>query len=420
MVALALAGIYAAMRIAEKLGGPEAAVMCGILSAAFPPSIVYGSRCLSENPSGSLIAIAVLLMLDRQQWKLVMAGCLAGLVIFLRYQNMVVTVALLGWLLAQRRGRDAIAYAAGAAIVGLAGSVLDLFTWGAPFHSLLTYLHFNLIKMNFSTGVGVESRGYYVKVAWSAVGPSLLALVIGLFESAGRAGGLVVVVLLYVLAHTLVPHKEFRFMMPIVPLAMALSGVGLAILVSRLFGAPIANPAEGSKHQGRAQGAFRRDRGTDDHGRDGARAPDRVRIAIWAVAFGLAGLMGWRAAHATFHDFGQRHGPLSGAQSVWHGAEAANRLLWAAGERTDLCGLAMAGIGPIWTGGYTYLHRDVPIVWRTPIDLSATNYILAAAEAPLPPEYTVVESIGDAKLARRSGNCAPPPASYTRVFKWGD
>ena len=39
MVALALAGIYASMRIAEKIAGPDAGVICGILSAAFPPSL---------------------------------------------------------------------------------------------------------------------------------------------------------------------------------------------------------------------------------------------------------------------------------------------------------------------------------------------------------------------------------------------
>src|SRR5262249_32073932 len=92
MVVLALVGIYASMRIAEVLGGPEAAVLCGVLSAAFPPSIVYGSRCMTEMASAPLIAVAVLLTLDRQRWKLAAAGGLAALVIFLRYQNGIIAV----------------------------------------------------------------------------------------------------------------------------------------------------------------------------------------------------------------------------------------------------------------------------------------------------------------------------------------
>jgi hypothetical protein len=92
-----------------------------------------------------------------------------------------------------------------------------------------------------------------------------------------------------------------------------------------------------------------------------------------------------------------------------------NRLLWLAGAKPDLCGLALVGYGPIWTGGYTYLHRDVPILAGMPTDGSA-NYVLARATEPLPAGYEVVSSIEDAKLARRAGPCAPPPASYTRLF----
>ena len=136
--------------------------------------------------------------------------------------------------------------------------------------------------------------------------------------------------------------------------------------------------------------------------------------------------MGWNTARASFDDFGQRHGLLSGPQPLWHTGEAVNRLLWAVGEQPDLCGLALVGYGPIWTGGYTYLHRDVPILWETPVEAFAqpglgavgasTNYVLTGAQIPLPEGYATVEIIGEAKLARRSGPCAAPPDSYTRLF----
>src|SRR4029450_9678322 len=197
MVALALIGIYASMRIAEALGGPEAVVLCGALSAAFPPSIVYGSRCMSEMASGPLIALAVLLTLDPQRWKSAAAGCLAALVIFLRYQNGIITVGLLGWLLVQRRTRDAAAFAGAAMITGLAGGLLDLFTWGAPFHSFLTYVRFNLIEGRAAV-FGLEPAAYHGTVFWPAGGASMLAVIIGLCAAARRAAGPLVIVLVYV------------------------------------------------------------------------------------------------------------------------------------------------------------------------------------------------------------------------------
>lgn len=341
MAALALVGIYASMRIAEKLAGAEAAVFCGLLGAAFPPSIVYGSRCMTEMASGPLIAVAALLTLDRNRTKLIVAGGLAGLAIYLRFQNGLIAVALLGWLLAQRRGRDAGFFAAGAAVTGLAGGLLDLFTWGAAFHSFSTYVRFNLIEGR-SAEFGVEPPWYYAEVFWSAVGMSAVAVVIGLVVAARRATGLLFIVLLYAAAHTAVAHKELRFLMPIVPSMLALSGVGLAVFVGRFLNARAAG------QMGAAPGRSRRRRGRRDldaapQARHGDTAPRQVRPAVWIVAGVLAAAMGWRAFAASFDDFGQHQGPLSGPQSVWHSSEAVNRLLWAAGQRPDLCGLALVG-----------------------------------------------------------------------------
>ena len=151
----------------------------------------------------------------------------------------------------------------------------------------------------------------------------------------------------------------------------------------------------------------------------------RVRKVIWVVGGVLAVAMGWKTARASFEDFGQRRGPLSGPQSLWHRVEGVNRLLWAAGKRPDLCGLAIINLRPVWTGGYAYLHRDVPVLYA-PIEALAdselggvrasANYVLTGAAFPLPAEYETVETIGDTKLARRRGACAAPPDSYTRLF----
>ncbi|MGH7435459.1 MAG: hypothetical protein ACRENE_07275, partial [Polyangiaceae bacterium] len=98
-----------------------------------------------------------------------------------------------------------------------------------------------------------------------------------------------------------------------------------------------------------------------------------------------------------------------------------NRLLAQAGEQSDICALALAGLNVLWTGGYAYLHRDVPFY---PIStrmfakgsLAGANYVIAVNSAPRPPDLALVASVGDLNLYRRDGGCGPPPFYYTRLL----
>ncbi|MGH7437125.1 MAG: hypothetical protein ACRENE_15735, partial [Polyangiaceae bacterium] len=102
-----------------------------------------------------------------------------------------------------------------------------------------------------------------------------------------------------------------------------------------------------------------------------------------------------------------------------------NRLLAQAGEQSDICALALAGLNVLWTGGYAYLHRDVPFY---PISmrmfakgsLAGANYVIAANSAPRPPGLALVASEGDLNLYRRDGSCGPPPPYYTRTLTLPD
>jgi hypothetical protein len=101
--------------------------------------------------------------------------------------------------------------------------------------------------------------------------------------------------------------------------------------------------------------------------------------------------------------------------------DAADRLLVRAGQESDLCGLALTNLTPMWTGGYTYLHRDVPFF---PISsrvlaegpLTGANYAIAGASMTPAPNLTLVASEEDLKLYRRDGECGPPPPDYSRHF----
>jgi hypothetical protein len=436
MVALGLAAILGAMRLAERLAGLPAALLAGALLAAFPPALVFGGRCLSESASAPLVVFAALVALSPGRRAALFAGGLIGLAVLVRYQNGLLAAGLLLLLLARRRWRDALWCAVAGMGVGLAGGLLDWATWGAPFHSLRVYVRFNLIEGK-SAEYGVDPFGYYGRVAWTATGPVLVVILIGLAASARRELGLLLLVAGFVLAHSLIAHKELRFLMPVAPLALALAGAGIGPLVERAVAALASRGAGDAVPSARA-GRTRRERRTRGRravplaasavAEPAAAAPTRhhATIAVWALAALLAWGLALRARGLTFEAMGQPRGFSSGARSVWRANDAVNRLLWAAGAAPDLCGLLLVGHPEIWTGGHGYLHRDVTIFPVTGGALrhdpslgpaaAIGNYAITPRAVSLPPGFRVVRAIAEMTLWRRDGACSPPPADYTRLF----
>jgi hypothetical protein len=387
MVIVALVGIWAGMRLAEKWTGSNGALLAGALLASFPASVVYGSRCMTEMASGPLLLLAVWLLVDvdvdanaaaaskSRSRRVIAAGVLAGLTVFLRYQNGLVLVGLLAMLFAWKRKDDAIRFGAAALVIGLAGGVLDWVTWGQPFKSFLVYIDFNLIQGKAS-GWGTAAFTYYFETLWTSSGPIILLLVVagfGFFAREQRA--LTAICVAYLLAHSLVPHKELRFLMPIVPLMLTLSAAGLVRISDRL-----------------KQGS----------------------MPVWVVSAVFV-VVGMRTALGeTFAQMGQYNEPAQrglGATSPWHSNEGANLALWDASDRSDLCGITVVGVAPAWQAGYTYLHRPVPLFYRfSQGEAAASNYVVAPAGSNVGQlGYNRLGTFGSFALFRRDGPCAPAP-----------
>lgn len=396
MVAVATLGVDVTMRLARRLGaGEPAVVLAGVASAMFPALVLFGSKCMTETVSAPLLGLAALLALDRRPTHLLAAGAVAALSIFVRYQNGIFALGLFALVVSERRWKDAGLFAVAGAIVGVAGGMLDAATWGTPFHSFVQYTRFH--AEGRSAPWGTSETLYYVRTTWSSCGPAILVVLVGLAAATTRVWRHLVLVLLYFLAHTAIGHKEYRYVCPIVPIAMAVAAVGLDG-VARFAFARIAS-------------------------RDPLR-PSRERdrnLALLAATALIALGFGERAARFTFGDLGHGDGlaaRLAGRNdSPWHAAEGVNRMLWAAGTAPDACGVVVADIPWSSTGAYAYLHKDVPLFFHLDDAAQANaNYLIARRELARPWRYVpIAESRGFA-LFRREGPCEAPPASYTRVM----
>ena len=242
-------GSGAAIWFAAKLAwrrGPRAALAAAVVLCTFPPAVAFGYRTMSETASAPLIVLGAWFWSQRGHARSAMyAGLALAAACLLRYQNGIFVLVFGAALLLQRRWRDALSFLGTGAGVAAIGGALDWVTWGRAFHSLGTYIDFNLVQDGAST-FGVEPFGFYVATLWSSVGPLLPVLFvcfcIGGFIEPVLGGA----VLAYVLAHSVLPHKEFRFLVPCLPMFAAVAGIGFERILSRLPAPRLVGIASGA------------------------------------------------------------------------------------------------------------------------------------------------------------------------------
>jgi hypothetical protein len=376
MALVASAGVYFSMRLAARLGGRTAGLLAGAIVGFFPALLVYSHRCMTEVASATLVVGAALFALEGGPRRSLWAGALASVAIFCRYQNGLVAVGLFVFILAHARVKDALAYAAsGTAVAGL-GCALDWYTWGHLFHSFRVYVKFNFIDERASDW-GVAPPSFYAQTAFTATGLPFFVLLLGAAFAIlrPRALALLALGLAYVYAHMRVPHKELRFIVPVVPLVLSLCAAGLGRML--------------------------------DHARAGL-------AGAWALSLALAWPLVAHARTMTFETMGQEVGRPNGLRPVWHSEEPPNLAAAMAGAQPDICGIVIAGIPPHSTGGYAYLHKHVPI-YRHYDDFATAhaNYLVIPTGWAVPPAYSLLRVFtapsGDFALYRRDGGCGRRP-----------
>ena len=371
MAALAVLGVWAGMRLARLKGGPRAELLAALFGALCPVLVVFGSRCTTESASGPLVVASALLIegVSRRRNAL-LAGASMAIAALFRYQNGILAAGFFLVLLGRRRWRDAFTYLGGGLFVAALGGLLDWKTWGAPFRPLLVYVKFN--TTGGADRWGTSPFSFFSDHLATSVGLSYVILALGFFVAAASVSrGIALVVLLYVVAHSAVPHKELRFIIPVIPLAVSLAAVGLARLLDGL--------------------------------REGPRPTH-----VFALACGAQMILQLRAP--TLGDLGYGDDD----EVVWHANEDYYRATLAAAAAPDLCGVSYIDSARAWTGGYTYLHRSVPIFFDAePRNLAAANYLVGAVDTKLPAAWRRVSVHGKFALYHRDGGCGPTPPDWT-------
>ncbi|HSP18454.1 MAG TPA: hypothetical protein VLQ79_03005, partial [Myxococcaceae bacterium] len=296
-----------------------------------------------------------------------LGAALLGAAVLLRLQDALLCVTLAATWLVRRRWREAAEVMAvllvGACLLGL----LDRLTWGGWFHSAVAYWRYNWVQGRGAL-FGASPPGYYLRTLWTAM-PALAALLLaGGVLGARRAPALAVAVVLFLAVHSAIPHKELRFILPVLPAAMALAGVGPAVA--------------------------------------GTRVDRRIPVGL---ALAAAVFSGARFPTLTFGELGAYDGQRD-AVSAYDDFGPVNRLLLVASELPALCGLKIEATHIAWAGGYTYFHRDAPMYSHLGPPRASRHYDVVLTGAHAVPPQAVIARDGPVVLARLfDGPCVPDP-----------
>lgn len=300
----------------------------GLIAAMVPMTWVdglyFGARPLSEAIAGHLLVIATYLVAPGYQVgsrrRLALAGFLLASTSLIRIQLIPAVALAFLWGELPALRRRIFPLAAGAlAAAGLYGW-FEAVTWGYPFQSLWNYFDINYIR-DGAANYGTRPWWIYLEMLAGNWGGTI-AIVLPLAILGGRKMPLLLAMAVAIfVAHSAIGHKEYRFIYPAILLLTIVVGFGLAE-----FAGWIAKEAAGQTRHGFSA---------------------RTTYAAVALCWLLLACVNVLAPNYV------------GRWTRTHDSLLAS--LYVSQNMASACGIGFYGLLAYDSGGYTYLHRRVPL-----------------------------------------------------------
>lgn len=322
-VLASLGVVVVGFRLVLRRDGLPGAILTGVLCAFWAELVFFSPAMLTEVFAGNCALLGILCgdigsedsVADTAvARRLAIAGIWFGLAVSLRFQYAPAVLAAAAWQHRLAWHRWTWLAAGGLAVMVPVGGLLDLMTWGAPFQSLWLNLARNGWQ-GVGDAFGIGPWDLYLDYLLLTLQPAAPVLIVLAVVGAIRLPAVALAAVVTVLLHSLVPHKEYRFVYLAVAASPILIGAGASALLGQI----------------------------------------RLRAGRTAaiVALSVVGLLGAADCGAAAMQ--------SAATGRWALDRAALEAFLAAHRAPGICGLGVTGVQRYLTGGYAYLDRSVPL-----------------------------------------------------------
>jgi hypothetical protein len=173
-------------------------------------------RTLGETFS-TLAVLAALHAWERPHRSDVAVGLAVGAAMVLRYPAALFALPFVCAYVLARDARGCARFVVGVGCALLVLGVADAWMWGRPWHSLLAYADYNLVRDRARIDYGARPLWYYVPLV-VALAPVAFVVASVVRASRPRASMALALALSYLGVMSLLAHKEPRFALPAVPL----------------------------------------------------------------------------------------------------------------------------------------------------------------------------------------------------------
>jgi hypothetical protein len=369
-VSVVLVGYLVGFRQGRLAG----ALVVGSACAVWPDLVYFGPKTLTEAVAAPFMVIAAYLAQTADYRRAEggyfgLLGFMLGLCFCLRFHTSPALVIIAAWACRMEWRSRWLPVALGAAAPVLLMGVLDFITWGSPFQSVWKNIWINVVEGR-SHIYGTAPPHWYWDRTVDAMGPGIVPVAL-LFLLGSRTVPLFALsAAIIVLVHIPLAHKEMRFLFPATPFIVITAGVGSVSILQYL-----------RSLYGRLQLPL-----------------VAAVLACWAAL----------AASIAARDYFR--------ENLVRGSEVISAMKLAR-ARHDLCGLGLIDVDWWATGGYTHLHRDVPIYLRFhsenqrnyPPDsedaVRGFNYAITSTHTPISNRFSISRCWGVICLQKRAGIC---------------
>jgi hypothetical protein len=209
------------------------AVVAAFVAAIWFEFILFAPHTLSEPLATALIVPAVLLLTDGpSQRRLAIGGALLAFAFVCRFQY-APAIAVLALGACWSSWRNLIPLAAGGLIVLLLAAIVDVAHGGVPFRWLIANIEQNLLH-DRAAEFGVQPAVTYLISFWMVWSVAIVPLLWAIWRGARHAPLLLAVALANLVFHSLIGHKEYRFIFLSVVLLIIVAALGSADWIQSL------------------------------------------------------------------------------------------------------------------------------------------------------------------------------------------